>query len=103
MNLILLLHLILPYLVQLVRFTARLERKHKISENLVGYGIEIANSIGRQGVQMTETACKLHDGQVGQLVSESISWFVDGITRGVSDGMGEAIAVIRAPTPNGLS
>jgi hypothetical protein len=89
-------HFMLPYLVLCFRFVVRLERKHKVSERLVGHGIALANAAGRRGVSLTGSICRINDGRVGRALSELAAWTVDGVARGISDGVGEGLVIVGA-------
>ncbi|KAF6820141.1 hypothetical protein CPLU01_00198 [Colletotrichum plurivorum] len=95
-NIILLCHLALPYMLLLVRFAARTEREYRVSENLVGAGMGLANAIGSNGIKITGAICNVGDGRVGQVVTEAIAWTVEGFTAGLSDGVGEGLSIVGA-------
>ncbi|KAM0225297.1 hypothetical protein ACHAPA_000664 [Fusarium lateritium] len=97
-NLIFVLSFLAPYLLLLVRYAARLERKYKISEKLVGHGVEIVNSIGKQSASLTEAIGQMNDGKVAQALLEVFVWTVDGVTQGISDGIGESMVGSRSKT-----
>lgn len=95
MNLICIFHFIMPYVVFIFKLSARMERKYKISEKLVGRGMDAATTLGKQGIILTESICKINDGKVGKALSEAVAWTVDGVTRGISDGVGEGVVSVR--------
>ncbi|KAH8754394.1 hypothetical protein F5883DRAFT_431357 [Diaporthe sp. PMI_573] len=93
-NLIFVLSFLLPYLMYLLRYAARMERKYKVSETVVGHGPDFVNSIGKQSVSLTETMCRMNDGKVGQALLEAFIWTVDGVAQGISDGLGEGLSIV---------
>ncbi|KAI7770712.1 hypothetical protein LZL87_004499 [Fusarium oxysporum] len=93
-NLIFFLSFLMPYLLLLVRCAARLERKYKISEKVVGHGVDLVNSIGKQGASLTEAIGQMNDGKVAQALLEVFVWTVDGVTQGISDGLGEGLSMV---------
>ena len=93
-NAIILLSFLMPYIMYLLRYLARTERKYKVSENLVGQGMDFVNAIGKQGIHLTETIGQMNDGKVGQTLLEALTWTTDGVTRGISDGVGEGLAIV---------
>ncbi|KAJ4210085.1 hypothetical protein NW767_000360 [Fusarium falciforme] len=97
-NLIFFLSFLMPYLLYLIRCAARLERKYKISEVVVGHGIDFVNSIGKQSASLTETIGQMNDGKVGQALLEAFVWTVDGVTQGISDGLGEGLSIVGSRT-----
>ncbi|KAH7124272.1 hypothetical protein EDB81DRAFT_912327 [Dactylonectria macrodidyma] len=93
-NLIFVLSYLLPYLMYLLRYTARMERKYKVAETVVGHGLDFVNLIGKQSVSLTETMCQMNDGKVGQALLEAFIWTVDGLAQGISDGFGEGLSIV---------
>ncbi|KAF4975821.1 hypothetical protein FZEAL_7440 [Fusarium zealandicum] len=93
-NLVFFLSIVMPYLLYLVRCAARLERRYKVSETVVGHGLDFVNSIGRQSALFTETIGQMNDGKVGQAVLEAFVWTVNGVTQGISDGLGEGLSIV---------
>ncbi|KAM0563249.1 hypothetical protein ACHAPJ_000967 [Fusarium lateritium] len=93
-NLIFFLSFLMPYLLLLVRSAARLERKYKVSETIVGHGVDLVNSIGKQSASLTEAIGQMNDGKVAQALLEVFVWMVDGVTQGISDGLGEGLSMV---------
>ncbi|CAM1511439.1 Fc.00g089520.m01.CDS01 [Cosmosporella sp. VM-42] len=102
-NSIILLSFLMPYVMYLLRYAARTERKYKISENLVGQGMDFVNAIGKQGIQLTESIGQMNDGKVGQTFLEALTWTADGVTRGISDGVGEGLAIVGSRSITSMS
>ncbi|KAM6514066.1 hypothetical protein FALCPG4_015238 [Fusarium falciforme] len=71
-NLIFVLSFLLPYLMYLIRYIARMERKYKVSETVVGHWLDLVNSIGKQSLSLTETMCQMNEGENWTGSSESI-------------------------------
>lgn len=94
-SIIFIIHVILPYLMQVFKFGARMERKYKVSERVVGHGMDFANMVGKQSVSVTDGVYKMNDGRIGRGVSDVAAWILDGITRGISDGVGEGMMMVR--------
>ncbi|KAH7119288.1 hypothetical protein EDB81DRAFT_848028 [Dactylonectria macrodidyma] len=93
-NLIFVLSFLLPYLLYLLRYIARMERKYKVSETVVGHGLDFVNSIGKQSVSLTETVCQMNDGKVGQALLEAFIWTVDEVAQGILDGFDEGLLIV---------
>ncbi|KAJ4270007.1 hypothetical protein NW762_001680 [Fusarium torreyae] len=93
-NLIFFLSFLMPYLLLLARSAARLERKYKVSETIVGHGVDLVNSIGKQSASLTEAIGQMNDGKVAQALLEVFVWMVDGVTQGISDGLGEGLSMV---------
>ncbi|KAJ9138926.1 hypothetical protein NKR23_g8229 [Pleurostoma richardsiae] len=95
-KLFVLLHLIMPYVIFLLRQLAQLERKYKVSENVVGQTIELANAFGRCSVSLSGTIYNMSDGKVGQALANVFAWAIEGVAGGISDGVGEGLARVGA-------
>ena len=93
-NLIFALSFLLPYLMYLIRYIARMERKYKVSETVVGHWLDLVNSIGKQSLSLTETMCQMNEGKVGQALLKAFIWTVDGVAQGISDGFGEGLSIV---------
>ncbi|KAH6985387.1 hypothetical protein EDB80DRAFT_872946 [Ilyonectria destructans] len=87
-NLIFFLSFLMPYLIYLLRYAARTERKYKVSETLVSHGLDFVNSIGKQGVPLTESTCQMNDRKVrlfwkhsyGQLMASPRGYWTAGLS-----------------------
>lgn len=101
-NLIMLLGFLMPYLMYLLRCAARLERRYKVSETAVSHGVDLVNSIGKQSAVLTETVSQMNDGRVGQALLEAFVWTVDGVTQGISDGLGEGLSMLGTGSNNSI-
>ncbi|KAJ3455118.1 hypothetical protein MRS44_013718 [Fusarium solani] len=95
-NLISFLNFLLPYLMYLPRHAARMERKYKVFETVVGLGLGFVNSIGKQSVSFTETMCQMNDGRVGKALLEAFIWTVDRVAHEIPDGFGEGLSIMGA-------
>jgi len=85
---------ILPYLKYLLSAAYQYEREHKISEKFIAQSIETVDQVGKKGLSASEAVFAMGDGKVGQLVVGVTSWFVEGITGGIHDGVGEGMALL---------
>lgn len=95
LNIFLLATLVLPYVVIVVKSVARVERRYKVSEAIVGRSVSCFKAAGRHCARAAETVLTANDGKLGQGVSSSFAWAVEEVTRGISDGVGEGLAVTR--------
>ncbi|RNJ51927.1 hypothetical protein D7B24_005687 [Verticillium nonalfalfae] len=92
-------HLALPYVVLLARLAARAEREYNISHNVASAGWGLVHSIGAQGVKATGTLCGIGDGRVGQAIAEAVAWTVEGVSGGLSEGVGQGMVIMSASRP----
>lgn len=94
-NLFLAIYFALPYLIFLIKSAASIERRYKVSETMVGHGMNLAGAAGRQCSQLAGAVLNMNDGKVGQGLSRAVAWTVEEVTRGISDGVGEGLVVTR--------
>jgi len=89
----------LPYIKLVLNATYRYEREHKISEKVFSQGIETIDIVGKRGVGLAGVVFSMGDGKVGQLLTNTASWVVEGVTGGIHEGVGEGMAIIGARKP----
>jgi hypothetical protein len=91
------LQFILPHVKYLLRAAYQYDREHKISEKVLRQGIETVNSLGQTGLSLAGAIYGMGDGRVGQVITETTAWFVEGVTGGIHEGLGEGMAIMGAP------
>lgn len=96
-QLFVLMHMALPYIILLLRLAARTEREYKVSQNVVTAGLGLANAIGSNGVRVTAGLCNMGDGRVGRAVGDAVAWAVEGVTGGLTEGVGEGLSIVGGP------
>ncbi|KAF4126736.1 hypothetical protein GMORB2_0473 [Geosmithia morbida] len=92
LNMILVVHLVLPYVALLVKAAMSVERRYRMSETIIGHSMSAFHVAGRQCARAAEavlTTTPSHG------VSSTFVWTVEEITRGVSDGLGEGLLITR--------
>jgi len=87
---------IIPYLKYLLRSAYQYDREHKISEKVLSQGIETVDVIGKQSLTLTSAICGMGDGKVGQMITQSAAWVVEGVTGGIHEGVGEGMVIMGA-------
>jgi len=94
---------LLPYLKYLLSTAYQYEREHKISEKVFSQGIDTVDTIGKRSLVITGAIYGMGDGKVGQMITTAASWFVEGVTGGIHEGVGEGMVIIgaRRPSPSG--
>jgi hypothetical protein len=88
---------ILPYLKYMLSAAYTYEREYKISEKVLSQGIEAVDVVGKSSVGFVGAVCGIGDGKVGQVVADVAGWFVEGVTGGIHEGLGEGMAVLGVP------
>lgn len=91
------LQFILPYFKYLLSAAYQYDREHKISEKVLSQGIETVDSLGKTGLSLTGAIYGMGDGRVGQIITETAAWFVEGVTGGIHEGVGEGMVIMGAP------
>jgi hypothetical protein len=87
---------VLPYLQYLLRAAYQYDRTHKISEKVLSQGIVCANILGKAGIAVTGSMYGMNDGKVGQMITETATWLLEGVMGGVYQGVGEGLIIIGA-------
>jgi hypothetical protein len=87
---------ILPYLKYLLSTAYAYDREHKISEKVLASGIETVDNLGKTGLSLTGTIYGMGSGKVGQVITETAAWFVEGVTGGIHEGVGEGMVILGA-------
>jgi hypothetical protein len=88
--------LVLPYIKNFLRTAHRYDREHKISEKLLTQSINTTEMIGKRCLVVTGAIYRMGDGKVGQAITETVVWVIEGVTGGIHEGVGEGMAVIGA-------
>ncbi|TVY24909.1 hypothetical protein LHYA1_G005855 [Lachnellula hyalina] len=87
---------IIPYLKYLLHSAYQYDREHKISEKVLSQGIETIDVLGKQSLSLTSAICGMGDGKVGQVITRSAAWVVEGVTGGIHEGVGEGMVIVGA-------
>jgi hypothetical protein len=95
-QLFILFQFILPYLKYLLSAAYQYDREHKISEKVLTQGIETVDSLGKRGMSFTTALYGMGDGKVGKMITQTAAWFVEGVTGGIHEGVGEGMVIMGA-------
>ena len=95
-QLFILFQFVLPYLKYLLSAAYQYDREHKISEKLFSQGIETVDSLGKTGMSFTTAIYGMGDGKFGQMITQTAAWFLEGVTGGIHEGVGEGMVIIGA-------
>lgn len=93
-QLFILVQFILPYMRYFVAAAYQYDREHKISEKVLRQGIDTVDSLGKTGLSITGAIYSMGDGKVGQVITESAAWFIEGVTGGIHEGVGEGMVLM---------
>ncbi|KJZ71489.1 hypothetical protein HIM_09128 [Hirsutella minnesotensis 3608] len=86
---------VLPYLLVLVKHAAALERRYKVAEAVVGYGMDFVNAKAEQCANFTSLVLNEDDGKARQGMSGVAAWAAVEVVRGILHGVGEGLVVVR--------
>lgn len=64
---------------------------------MLSQGIETVDTLGKTGLSWTGAIYGMGDGRVGQVITETAAWFVEGVTGGIHEGVGEGMVIMGAP------
>jgi hypothetical protein len=93
---------ILPYIKTFLQAAYCYDREHKVSEQLLSKSIVTIDEVGRRSLAVTNAIYQVGDGRLGQAITETIAWLVEGIAGGIHEGIGQGIAIIAARKSFGL-
>ncbi|KAL1867434.1 hypothetical protein Plec18167_008707 [Paecilomyces lecythidis] len=85
--------LLTPYIRLLLQQVYQYERSHRITERVVAAALGAADSLGKSGLT---AVLGLREGKFGAAVSELASWWIEGITGGICEGVGEGLIILGA-------
>lgn len=86
--------LILPYVKVAVHSAYRYERTNHISERLFAASLDTMDQVGRKGFGVVGLLLQSGNGKVGASVAGTVAWWIDGISGGIHDGVGEGMALM---------
>ncbi|KAJ9214155.1 hypothetical protein DTO166G4_4212 [Paecilomyces variotii] len=89
----LIIQLLSPYIRVLLQQAYQYERSHRITERVVTATLGAADSLGKSGVT---AVLGFREGRLGAAVSELASWWIEGVTGGICEGVGEGLIILGA-------
>ena len=85
---------VLPYLRTVLHSAYQYERTHHLSERAFASGIAAADRIGRRGASLLDTVLSSGNGKMGGLLVGTIAWWIEGISGGINEGVGQGMAIL---------
>ncbi len=55
------------------------------------------DSLGKTGLSLTGAIYGMGDGRVGQAITATAAWFIESVTGGIHEGLGEGMVIMGAP------
>ena len=56
--------------------------------------MQTVDTVGRKGSGAVNTILKHDNGKVGGMLASAVAWWIDGISGGIHDGVGEGMAIM---------
>lgn len=85
---------LLPYLQLLLRQAYAYDRKYRISDQIIAQGWMAADVVGKNTVILANSLCAMNDGQVGMKMRDMGMWWLQGVSGGLYEGVGEGMQVL---------
>jgi len=95
-QLFILFQFLLPYIKVLLIAAYQYERTNRISERVLNGSIDTIDTLWKRGLSLTSAIYGMGDGKIGQVLTDTVAWIIEGITGGIHDGIGEGMAIIGA-------
>lgn len=73
----------------LLKAVYKYEREHRVSEKVLATGMDAVDAVGRRGVDIGGVVW-------GWGFGEAVAWVIEGVTGGISEGVGEGLIMIGA-------
>lgn len=90
---------LLPYVKLLLQHIYQYERTHRITERVATVTLDTANSLGKGGINIGSAVLSLSEGRVGAAISSFAAWWIEGVTGGICEGIGEGMVILGVVRP----
>lgn len=87
---------IVPYIKICLRSAYKYERSHRVSERVFAAGVDMVDKVGQRSLGIAGTVMQVGNGKVGNLMAGTCAWWIEGISGGIHDGVGEGMAIMGA-------
>ncbi|KXL44938.1 hypothetical protein M433DRAFT_67804 [Acidomyces richmondensis BFW] len=84
----------LSYTQLLLQTAYRYDREWKISDRLLAQGLIAADHVGKQTMSLASNVCAMNDGKVGEAVKDVGKWWIQGVSGGLYEGIGEGMEAV---------
>ena len=98
-HLFILFSFILPYMKLIMRSAYNCERSHHISERIFATSMNLLDSLGNRGINIAGIILYSGKGKVGGILVGSFAWWINSVSGGIHDGIGEGMALIGVRQP----
>ncbi|MCJ1249286.1 hypothetical protein MMC30_006509 [Trapelia coarctata] len=87
---------IVPYIKVCLGAAYRYERTHRVSERVFAAGVDLMDQVGQRSFGIAGSVMQIGNGKVGALMAGTCAWWIEGISGGIHDGVGEGMALMGA-------
>ena len=87
---------VIPYIKLWLGVAYRYERSHRVCERLFAAGVDLMDQVGKRSFGIVGTVMQIGNGKVGALMAGICAWWIEGISGGIHDGVGEGMALVGA-------
>lgn len=92
--------LLLPYIQYFLHKAYRYERTHRVSEKIFATSIKTGDRIGRLWWDIIHAISRLPDKKLAAMLASILLWWVEGISGGIHEGIGEGMSIIGVRRPD---
>ncbi|KAH8597075.1 hypothetical protein B0O99DRAFT_617954 [Bisporella sp. PMI_857] len=85
---------LLPFITKWITTVYQYEREHKISQKIIGQGLDSMDIVGKKGIGLVNIICGMGDGKVGHILMKVASYVAEGLTGGIHEGIGQGMAIM---------
>jgi hypothetical protein len=87
---------LLPYIRYYFAVLYGYERRYRVSERVIASSVQGCEGMFKTGLQLTSAISQMNDGKVGQALNEMSVWWVNGVTAGIQQGVGDGLTLLGA-------
>ena len=93
-------HFLMPYIKVLLQHMYQYERSHRITERVFSTALGAADHLGKGGCNLGSMVMTMQEGKLGAKMSGAAAWWMEGVTGGVCEGVGEGMAILGFTRPD---
>ncbi|WPG99976.1 Hypothetical protein R9X50_00280000 [Acrodontium crateriforme] len=82
---------LLPYIKLFLQKAYAYDRQHKISDRVIEQSLLAAETISQKSLHVAGGVCAINDGKVGEAAKLLVLWWVQGLSGGVCEGVGDGM------------
>jgi len=87
----LIVHFLLPYIKVFMAAAYRYERRHRVTERVVSFGVSTVDGAMKRSMDVSESVYCMNDGKVGRALNDLAVWWLQGVSGGIRDGVAEGL------------